>query len=172
MAPYGVKIRMKTVNLFALAIALAVTGLLAWFALRPPHPAPAPTEATKMSADAQVIVFGMGCFWGAEKRMGAIDGVLDVESGYANGDAPKVGYEDVLGLEREIKRGRSQARNHAEVEGDLRPEARGAGDDPRRVLGEPRPDPGRRAGQRHRHQLSKRHLHHLAGPTRAGRTDP
>ena len=115
MAPDGVKTRMKTVNLFALTIALAVTGLLAWFALRPPHPAPAPTEAAKMSADAQVIVFGMGCFWGAEKRMAAIPGVLDVESGYANGDAPKVGYEDVLGLEREIKRGRSQARNHAEV---------------------------------------------------------
>ena len=32
------------------------------------------------------IVLGMGCFWGAERRMSQLPGVLDVESGYANGD--------------------------------------------------------------------------------------
>ena len=32
------------------------------------------------------IVLGMGCFWGAEKRMSEMPGVIDVESGYANGD--------------------------------------------------------------------------------------
>ena len=36
------------------------------------------------------IVLGMGCFWGAEKRMGEIPGVIDVESGYAGGDLPGV----------------------------------------------------------------------------------
>jgi len=29
------------------------------------------------------IVLGMGCFWGAEKRMSELPGVVDVESGYA-----------------------------------------------------------------------------------------
>jgi len=57
----------------------------------------------------------MGCFWGAEKRMGEIPGVLDVESGYAGGDAKKVGYYDVLSLEKELRRGASRMRNHAEV---------------------------------------------------------
>ena len=34
------------------------------------------------------VVLGMGCFWGAEKRMSEIPGVIYVESGYANGDIP------------------------------------------------------------------------------------
>lgn len=66
-------------------------------------------------AASETIVLGMGCFWGAEKRMGAIPGVLDVEAGYAGGDAPVVGYEDVLALERQRQAGRSTQRNHAEV---------------------------------------------------------
>ncbi|RMH94573.1 peptide-methionine (S)-S-oxide reductase [Lysobacter pythonis] len=107
---------MKPLNLVAIAAAFAVASLLALFALRPPQAAPLlPSGEKHMTADTQTIVFGMGCFWGAEKRMAAIPGVLDVESGYANGDAPGAGYNDVLALEREIKRGRSTARNHAEV---------------------------------------------------------
>lgn len=67
------------------------------------------------AADTESIVLGMGCFWGAEKRMGEIPGVLDVESGYAGGDAEKAGYHDVLGLEKELRRGAARMRNHAEV---------------------------------------------------------
>ncbi len=80
--------------------------LLAALALTMPLQALAATES---------IVLGMGCFWGAEKRMSEIPGVLDVESGYAGGDAGKVDYRDVLNLEKKIRRGRSDARNHAEV---------------------------------------------------------
>jgi peptide methionine sulfoxide reductase msrA/msrB len=61
------------------------------------------------------IVLGMGCFWGAEKRMSEIPGVIDVESGYAGGDAKRAGYQDVLNLEKAIRRGKSDSRNHAEV---------------------------------------------------------
>ena len=68
------------------------------------------------AANAQLdsIVLGMGCFWGAEKRMAEIPGVVDVESGYANGDIPGT-YEAVLDHERAVRRGRSDKRNHAEV---------------------------------------------------------
>ena len=66
-------------------------------------------------AATESIVLGMGCFWGAEKRMSEIPGVLDVESGYAGGDAERAGYRDVLNLEKRIQRGKSDARNHAEV---------------------------------------------------------
>ncbi|SDH49651.1 peptide-methionine (S)-S-oxide reductase MsrA [Propionivibrio dicarboxylicus] len=59
------------------------------------------------------IVLGMGCFWGAEKRMAALEGV-DVESGYANGDIDG-NYEAVLQHERRRQRGQSSLRNHAEV---------------------------------------------------------
>lgn len=60
------------------------------------------------------IVLGMGCFWGAEKRMSELPGVVDVESGYANGEI-EGRYEAVLAQERALRAGRSNKRNHAEV---------------------------------------------------------
>ncbi|MDP3638699.1 MAG: peptide-methionine (S)-S-oxide reductase MsrA [Azonexus sp.] len=60
------------------------------------------------------IVLGMGCFWGAEKRMAAIPGVLDVESGYANGEVAGT-YEAVLTQEKALRAGKASQRNHAEV---------------------------------------------------------
>jgi len=60
------------------------------------------------------IVLGMGCFWGAEKRMAAIPGVLDVESGYANGEIAGT-YEAVLAHEQALRAGKTSQRNHAEV---------------------------------------------------------
>lgn len=69
---------------------------------------------TLATAATDSIVLGMGCFWGAEKRMAELPGVLDVESGYANGDIAG-DYQAVLALEAAIKRGQSTVRNHAEV---------------------------------------------------------
>jgi peptide methionine sulfoxide reductase msrA/msrB len=63
------------------------------------------------AANSESIVFGMGCFWGAQKRMGALPGVIDTEVGYAGGDLPNPTYEAVLGTEHS---GHKQ-RNHAEV---------------------------------------------------------
>ncbi len=71
-----------------------------------------PAAARPAATDS--IVFGMGCFWGAEKRMAAIPGVLDVESGYANGEIAGT-YEAVLAHERMLQWGKSTRRNHAEV---------------------------------------------------------
>lgn len=64
--------------------------------------------------DTESIVLGMGCFWGSELRMSKLPGVLDVESGYANGDIPG-DYESVLAHERALRFGRARGRNHAEV---------------------------------------------------------
>lgn len=66
------------------------------------------------SSTVDSIVLGMGCFWGAEKRMAAIPGVLDVESGYANGDIAGT-YDAVLAHERLLQWGKTTQRNHAEV---------------------------------------------------------
>jgi peptide methionine sulfoxide reductase msrA/msrB len=65
-------------------------------------------------AAADSIVLGMGCFWGAEKRMGDVPGVINVESGYANGDVSG-NYKAVIAAEAELRRGQSGTRNHAEV---------------------------------------------------------
>lgn len=68
-----------------------------------------------IAAETDYIVLGMGCFWGAEKRMGEIPGVLDAESGYAGGDLPGVGYQQILNHEKALRAGKSAGRNHAEV---------------------------------------------------------
>jgi len=65
-------------------------------------------------AKAETIVLGMGCFWGAEKRMRELPGVLDVEVGYANGEI-EGRYESVLAHEQALRLGLTDKRNHAEV---------------------------------------------------------
>lgn len=72
-------------------------------------------ESVITALPTQSIVLGMGCFWGAEKRMAEIAGVVDVQSGYAGGDNVRAGYYDVLGLEKQIQAGATTERNHAEV---------------------------------------------------------
>jgi peptide methionine sulfoxide reductase msrA/msrB len=71
-------------------------------------------EVAVKSEKLDSIVLGMGCFWGAEKRMSAIPGVVDVESGYANGDI-RASYESILAHEKKLRVGKAVERNHAEV---------------------------------------------------------
>ncbi len=50
-------------------------------------------------------VFGLGCFWGAERLFWEFDGVYSTAVGYAGGTAPNPSYEDVC----------TGATGHAEV---------------------------------------------------------
>jgi len=43
----------------------------------------------------QQIVFGMGCFWGVEKKFWQLDGVYTTAVGYAAGTTPNPTYEEV-----------------------------------------------------------------------------
>ncbi|MGL6290579.1 MAG: peptide-methionine (S)-S-oxide reductase MsrA [Silanimonas sp.] len=100
-----------------IALATLLAGTLAACGQAPVSPALAsaalPTpDVPREHLDA--VVLGMGCFWGAERRMGALPGVVDVESGYANGEVPGT-YSDVLNTERARKLGLTEKRNHAEV---------------------------------------------------------
>ncbi|HEU4894470.1 MAG TPA: peptide-methionine (S)-S-oxide reductase MsrA [Acidimicrobiia bacterium] len=45
--------------------------------------------------DTEVAVFGMGCFWGAERRFWKLDGVYTTSAGYAGGATPNPSYEEV-----------------------------------------------------------------------------
>ncbi len=96
---------------FLLALGLSV---LLGACARSESAPPMAQAATPHDARLDSIVLGMGCFWGAEKRMAAIPGVVDVESGYANGDIAGT-YEAVLAHERAARRGATKGRNHAEV---------------------------------------------------------
>ncbi|MGB1882045.1 MAG: peptide-methionine (S)-S-oxide reductase MsrA [Gammaproteobacteria bacterium] len=45
--------------------------------------------------DAAVALFGLGCFWGAEKRFWQLNGVYTTAAGYAAGLTPNPLYEEV-----------------------------------------------------------------------------
>jgi len=40
-------------------------------------------------------VFGLGCFWGAERQFWEVDGVFSTSAGYAGGVTPNPSYEEV-----------------------------------------------------------------------------
>jgi peptide-methionine (S)-S-oxide reductase len=43
----------------------------------------------------QVAVFGLGCFWGAERRFWQTEGVWSTQAGYAGGQSPTADYRAV-----------------------------------------------------------------------------
>ncbi|WP_455374841.1 peptide-methionine (S)-S-oxide reductase MsrA [Kaarinaea lacus] len=43
----------------------------------------------------QMAMFGMGCFWGAERKFWIIDGVFSTSVGYAGGYTPNPTYQEV-----------------------------------------------------------------------------
>ncbi|MGR5455134.1 peptide-methionine (S)-S-oxide reductase MsrA [Vibrio alfacsensis] len=43
----------------------------------------------------QQILFGMGCFWGAERLFWQLEGVISTSVGYAGGYTPNPNYEEV-----------------------------------------------------------------------------
>ena len=45
--------------------------------------------------DTEVAVFGMGCFWGAERRFWKLPGVYTTSAGYAGGTTSNPTYEEV-----------------------------------------------------------------------------
>jgi len=46
-------------------------------------------------ANMQIAMFGMGCFWGAERKFWVIDGVYTTSVGYAGGLTPNPSYQEV-----------------------------------------------------------------------------
>ncbi len=47
------------------------------------------------TTDLEVIAFGMGCFWGAERLFWTLDGVVSTAVGYGGGFTPNPTYEEV-----------------------------------------------------------------------------
>tara|TARA_B100001057_G_scaffold346365_1_gene347665 strand:- start:22955 stop:24217 length:1263 start_codon:yes stop_codon:yes gene_type:complete len=54
-------------------------------------------EANK-TTHIDAIYLGSGCFWGAEKGYESLDGVIDAQSGYANGYGIKPNYRSIIQL--------------------------------------------------------------------------
>jgi peptide-methionine (S)-S-oxide reductase len=51
--------------------------------------------AGPLPAGAKSILFGMGCFWGAERKFWTVPGVLSTAVGYAGGFTPNATYREV-----------------------------------------------------------------------------
>ena len=45
--------------------------------------------------DCEQVVFGMGCFWGAERKFWTLPGVYTTAVGYAAGHTPNPTYQEV-----------------------------------------------------------------------------
>ncbi|ATG89872.1 peptide-methionine (S)-S-oxide reductase MsrA [Methylomonas koyamae] len=111
---------MTTITRGLLAFSAWAALVFTTFVLLPSQRLPAETHTnpylnkTAVSAGTPYIVLGMGCFWGSEKRMQALPGVLDVEAGYAGGDLADPSYQTLHDTEQAIGRG-SAVKNHAEV---------------------------------------------------------
>lgn len=98
----------------SLPIIVAICASLLIGACSSDKPATENRSSVKDRGSSDFIVLGMGCFWGAEKRMSALPGVIDVESGYANGEVTAT-YDAVIAQEKALRAGKSTLRNHAEV---------------------------------------------------------
>ena len=94
-------------------------------------------------------MFGMGCFWGAEKIFWQLPGVYSTAVGYAAGHTPNPSYREVC----------SGMTGHTEVVlvvfDPQKVSVRGAAQG---VLGEPRSDPGHAARPRRRYAIPIRRV--------------
>jgi peptide-methionine (S)-S-oxide reductase len=60
------------------------TNIVNGAALKPPYP-----------EGSEIAIFGLGCFWGAERRFWQIPGVIVTAVGYSGGFTPNPTYEEV-----------------------------------------------------------------------------
>ena len=66
------------------AMPVAAKHLVSGNAMQPPFP-----------AGLQLALFGLGCFWGAERKFWQCEGVYSTAVGYAAGHTPNPSYEEV-----------------------------------------------------------------------------
>ena len=120
---------------------------------RSPSARPTPCWAPRCSAHGrrvyEVASFGLGCFWGAERKFWQVPGVYSTAVGYQGGFTPNATYDEVC--TRPYRSHRGGPGRLRPGEGELRGPAQG-------LLDHPRPDPGLPPGQRRRHAVPLRGL--------------
>jgi len=73
----------------------ALPGRPTPMALPEPHFVNGTSLEPPFPAGLEIAVFGMGCFWGAERRYWSLPGVVTTAVGYAGGYTPNPTYEEV-----------------------------------------------------------------------------
>ncbi|OWF40621.1 Peptide methionine sulfoxide reductase MsrA 2 [Mizuhopecten yessoensis] len=73
----------------------AITGRSTKMVVSPTHDVSSNPTVPPFPGGMQLAMFGMGCFWGAERRFWKLPGVFSTQVGYANGYTPNPTYEEV-----------------------------------------------------------------------------
>ena len=104
-------------------------------------------------------MFGLGCFWGAERLFWQTEGVWVTAVGYAGGVTPNPTYQETC----------TGLTGHAEVVLVVfDPKIVSYAELLKTLLGKPRPDAGHAPGQRCRHHLPLGDLHLRRGAAAGG----
>lgn len=95
------------IGLLGVAIAVALT-LAACGAAQPgsgssPDSSESAGPPSYVGKDVKTIYLAGGCFWGLEKYVGLVRGVVDAEVGYANGSTANATYGDGSGYAEAVK---------------------------------------------------------------------
>ena len=85
----------KSLELPTLATALA--GRAQTVAVNPRHFVSGNSIVAPMPNGIEHVVFGLGCFWGAERLFWQTPGVFSTAAGYAGGITPNPSYQEVCG---------------------------------------------------------------------------
>ncbi|MEA2025081.1 MAG: peptide-methionine (S)-S-oxide reductase MsrA, partial [Chloroflexota bacterium] len=75
----------------------ALPGRAEPIAITEPHDVNGASLTPPWPQGTRTAVFGLGCFWGAEKAFWELDGVVSTAVGYAGGNTPNPTYEETCG---------------------------------------------------------------------------
>lgn len=78
-----------------ISAALALPGRQEPMAIDDRHFVNGTSLSAKPTSNQQQVLFGMGCFWGAERLFWQLDGVISTSVGYSGGYTPNPTYEEV-----------------------------------------------------------------------------
>lgn len=96
-----------TAGLFSVSLLLALSLAACGTAPSSPGASAGSTQPATPSdtggKDVKVIYIAGGCFWGLEKYIGLVHGVVDAEAGYANGANASATYGDGSGYAETVK---------------------------------------------------------------------
>ena len=88
---------------FVLALSLSACGAAKSSAGSSPESPERTSPPDYSGKDVKTIYLAGGCFWGLEKYVELVNGVFDVEAGYANGSTPNATYGDGSGYAETVK---------------------------------------------------------------------
>ncbi|KAL4624172.1 peptide methionine sulfoxide reductase MsrA-like isoform X1 [Arapaima gigas] len=77
------------------SVSRALRGRLEALVVAGKHAVSGRTTVEPFPEGMEMVMFGMGCFWGAEQRLWRVPGVFSTQVGYSGGITPNPNYQEV-----------------------------------------------------------------------------